>query len=240
MSRLAGIQSLKARDRRGLVYDRPTLRLHYLSPKSVMLLLLLGVGMLTAALGTFMGSGGGFLLVPLLLFIFPSESPGVISGMSLATVAITSLSASVAYGRQRRIRYSWGSLLALGSVPGLRHISVIPLAMGEGFFAGVTGIGGGLLFVPMIVYLYGLAPHIATATSQFAIVITASSALAVRATLLDFNSIALPTLALIIGAVLGGQIGPVLSRRFSGLRIMRVLAVTLGIAGLRLAASLLS
>jgi uncharacterized membrane protein YfcA len=81
-------------------------------------LLLLLIGVVVGAVGTLVGVGGGFLLVPVLLFLYPEDSPNVIASTSLAIVFINSVSGSVAYARQRRIDYRSGILLALASIPG--------------------------------------------------------------------------------------------------------------------------
>lgn len=79
-------------------------------------LLLLGLAL--GAIGTLIGAGGGFLLVPLLLLLYPSESAQVITSISLAVVFLNALSDSVRYARLKRIDYRAGSWFALGSVPG--------------------------------------------------------------------------------------------------------------------------
>ena len=80
------------------------------------LLFLLGVGV--GAYGTLIGAGGGFVLVPLLLLLYPSESPVTITTISLAVVCANAVSGSVAYARLKRIDYQTGRLFALATIPG--------------------------------------------------------------------------------------------------------------------------
>jgi uncharacterized protein len=79
-------------------------------------LVLLGVGV--GAYGTLIGAGGGFLLVPLLILLYPELEPEVITAISLGVVFANACSATVAYGRQRRIDYVAGALFAAATVPG--------------------------------------------------------------------------------------------------------------------------
>ena len=48
----------------------------------------------------------------------------------------------------------------------------VPLGLLAGALAGLLGIGGGLIFAPLLLWM-GLPPHQALATSTFAIVPTA-------------------------------------------------------------------
>ncbi len=75
------------------------------------------VGAAVAAMGTLVGLGGGFVLVPLLLFMFPDESPAVISSISLTVVFLNAASATVSHYRERRIDFKTAGLLAIGGIP---------------------------------------------------------------------------------------------------------------------------
>ncbi len=69
-------------------------------------------------LGTLIGVGGGFLLVPLLLLAYPGTPPAEITAISLAVTFLNALSGTAAYARQRRIHYRSGLLFAAACVPG--------------------------------------------------------------------------------------------------------------------------
>ncbi len=76
-------------------------------------------GIIAASLGSLVGAGGGFLLIPLLLFLLPSNtSAGIIGGMSLSLALTNGLISSVGYRKQRRIHYKWGLIFASGSITG--------------------------------------------------------------------------------------------------------------------------
>lgn len=81
-------------------------------------LLLIPLGFAVGAYGTLVGAGGGFVLVPTLLLIYPEEPPASITSISLAVVFFNALSGSVAYARQRRIDYRSGFLFAAAGLPG--------------------------------------------------------------------------------------------------------------------------
>lgn len=80
-------------------------------------LLLIPLGFAIGAYGTIIGAGGGFVLVPALLFLYPDDSQRQITSISLAVVLATSLSGSAAYARRRLIDYQTGILLASAMVP---------------------------------------------------------------------------------------------------------------------------
>src|SRR5713226_9629285 len=79
---------------------------------------LIPVGLLIGAFGTLVGAGGGFILTPILLLAYPSESPEFITSISLAVVFFNAFSGSVAYARMKRIDYRSGVLFALATIPG--------------------------------------------------------------------------------------------------------------------------
>lgn len=86
-----------------------------LTPFYVVFLPLLG--MAVAALGTLVGLGGGFILVPILLFLFPEASASTVSSISLTVVFLNAASATVSNYRSRRIDFKTAALLAIGAIP---------------------------------------------------------------------------------------------------------------------------
>ena len=83
---------------------------------TAVLLVMLGIGV--GAFGTLLGSGGGFILTPLLLLIYPHDKPATITAISLTAVFFNAASGSVAYAHQRRIDYRSGIAFAAAALPG--------------------------------------------------------------------------------------------------------------------------
>ncbi len=79
-------------------------------------LAVLGVGV--GAYGTLIGAGGGFVLVPVLLLLFPRYTASEVTAMSLAVVLANSSAGSVSYFRLRRADYRSGIWLAVATLPG--------------------------------------------------------------------------------------------------------------------------
>ncbi len=77
---------------------------------------LLGFGV--GAIGTLIGAGGGFILLPVLLMLYPDRSPEQLTSISLAVVFINSTSGSLAYAKLKRIDYRSGLAFALATLPG--------------------------------------------------------------------------------------------------------------------------
>ena len=83
---------------------------------AAILLALLGVGV--GAFGTIVGAGGGFILTPLLLVLYPHDSAETITAIGLVAVFFNAGSGSLAYARQRRIDYRSGVVFATATLPG--------------------------------------------------------------------------------------------------------------------------
>lgn len=81
-----------------------------------MLLCLLGFAV--GVFGTLVGAGGGFILTPVLLLVYPNSSPALITAISLVVVFFNAGSGSIAYARQRRIDFKSGSVFAVCTLPG--------------------------------------------------------------------------------------------------------------------------
>ena len=80
--------------------------------------ILLLIGFIVGTVGTLIGAGGGFILVPLLLFTNKELSPEIVTAISMAIVAANAVSGSVAYAFKKRIDYKAGILFAAFAIPG--------------------------------------------------------------------------------------------------------------------------
>ncbi len=83
---------------------------------SLHLLLLVLVGLVAGIAAAFSGLGGGFVMVPFLLFLGYSAQKAV--GTSFMAILIIALSALAAHGRLAHIDYRAGILLGLGGILG--------------------------------------------------------------------------------------------------------------------------
>jgi hypothetical protein len=111
-----------------------------------MLWALLGlIGIFVGAFGTLIGAAGGFLLVPVLLFLYPQETPATITSITLTVAFFNAFSGSIAYGRLRRIDYRSGLLFSLASVPRAIIGATITTWLSRGIFQTVFGVS--LIFV---------------------------------------------------------------------------------------------
>ena len=80
-------------------------------------LFLLGLGIAVGATGSLVGAGGGFILVPLLLLVYPGDVVVEITSVSLVVVFFTAFSGSITYAWMRRIDYRAGLAFALAGSP---------------------------------------------------------------------------------------------------------------------------
>ncbi len=79
-------------------------------------LLFIGFGVLVGAYGALVGTGGGFLIVPLLLWY--KLTPQQAIGTSLVVVFLNALSGTFSYARKQKIDYHTGIRFSLWVLPG--------------------------------------------------------------------------------------------------------------------------
>ncbi|MGH7765059.1 MAG: sulfite exporter TauE/SafE family protein [Candidatus Dormibacteraceae bacterium] len=259
---------------------------------------LAALGVLVGAYGTLIGAGGGFVLVPVLLLLYPHDSPAKLTAISLAVVFANSSSGSLSYFRLRRADYRSGFWLAIATLPGAvlgaLAVSAIPrsafeviiglilltvggylairpqvrmplllaapfvvqraitdasgrtysyrfnlalatlVSVGVGFLSSLLGIGGGIIHVPVLTTFFGFPEHVATATSHFVLMFMSGAATGTHALEGDYATTLATTAALAVGALVGAPLGARISNRIEGRWIVRLLAVALGVVGLRL------
>ena len=81
-------------------------------------LLLTLIGFAVGCYGTLIGAGGGFVLVPVLLLLYPRETPEQLTAVSLAAVFANAASGTVAYLRARRVDLRTAGLFSVATLPG--------------------------------------------------------------------------------------------------------------------------
>lgn len=244
------------------------------------------LGIAVGCLGTLIGAGGGFLLMPVLVLMYPDESPATLASISLAVVFFNALSGSIGYAIQKKIDYRAGWLFIALGVPGavlgafvtahvprpvfdlwlgtlLIIVSVYLLLAGArrggegageidgresvpwrrtrggllsfvvGFISSLLGIGGGIIHVPILTYLLRFPVHIAAATSHFVLAATALAGTIVHICTGEFHTGHRRTAALAVGVVIGAQAGARLAKKTPPGLILRALAVSLIVVGVR-------
>src|SRR4026207_1897729 len=79
---------------------------------------LVPLGFFAGGYGTLIGAGGGFVLAPALLLIYPDEAAETITSISLAVVFFNARSGTLVYARSKRIDFKLGAIFALATMPG--------------------------------------------------------------------------------------------------------------------------
>lgn len=76
------------------------------------------LGFAVGVFGTLVGAGGGFILTPVLLLLYPRSTPALLTAISLIVVFFNASSGTLAYARQRRVDFRSGIVFALCTLPG--------------------------------------------------------------------------------------------------------------------------
>jgi uncharacterized membrane protein YfcA len=123
-------------------------------------------------------------------------------------------------GVTRRVhRFNLPPLISLPN-SGIESISlwvVVGVGFLTGLLAGVLGVGGGFIRMPMMIYFVGVPTHVAVGTDLFEVVISAGFGTLTHA--LKGNVDILMALVMHTGAAIGAQIGAMATRFFVGPRI---------------------
>lgn len=108
----------------------------------------------------------------------------------------------------------------------------------SGLMAGLLGIGGGIIQVPVLNLIFGVPIHISIATSLFIIIFTSSFG-----TVTHFfigNVLLTVGIFLAMGTIIGGQIGARTSQKIEKEILRKIFAVVLGFTGIRMFISIFS
>ena len=106
-------------------------------------LVLLALGLLAGIGAGFSGLGGGFVVVPILVFM--GFTPQRAVGTSFVAILIISLSALFAHGRMEQIDYRTGALLGVGGLIGAQ--------IGPRLLVNVTGPTFNKIFAAILLAL---------------------------------------------------------------------------------------
>ena len=234
------------------------------------------LGFVAGIIGSMIGLGGGFIVVPVLTFF--GFSPTLAASDSLFAAFSNSVASTASYARQKRIVYSLGIKLALLSIPGTilgAYISdevspplfkllfglvlvascvyiylrrkmesreynlskqIMLLAVGASFSAGIIsslfGVGGGVVFIPLMVIAIGLSMKLAAPTSQFILMFASASGMIMHSLLGHPNYYEAGMLS--IGSFIGGMIGSKLSTRIDEKKLRLFVTIVIGVTAVKL------
>jgi uncharacterized membrane protein YfcA len=122
------------------------------------------------------------------------------------------------------------------------YISVLtPLTIGlsGGFIVAIMGVGGGFFMVPAMIYLVGMPTSMVAGTSLFQIVFV-TAAVTVMQAATTHTVDALLGLLLLVGGVVGAQIGSRFGTKLRGEQLRALLALLVLVVCLKLFADLLT
>ena len=104
--------------------------------------------------------------------------------------------------------------------------------------AGLLGIGGGVIQVPILNLIFGVPIHISIATSLFIIIFTSSFGTVTH--FLLGNVLLTVGIFLAMGTIIGGQIGAHTSLKIESGILRKIFAVLLSFTGIRMIISIFS
>ncbi|MCD6195673.1 MAG: sulfite exporter TauE/SafE family protein [Staphylothermus sp.] len=118
------------------------------------------------------------------------------------------------------------------ALPMRNYMSAVLSGTVAGLVAGLSGLGGGIVNVPMFIYVLGLNPHLAVSLSMACILPSALSSV-IRHYIDDVIvwNIAIP---LSVGAVLGGWIGPRIALSMKRETLRKIIGVIIALATIRI------
>jgi uncharacterized membrane protein YfcA len=121
-----------------------------LHPTALQYFGLIALGFGVGAYGTLIGAGGGFLLMPLLLIIYPHDNAHVLTAISLAVVFFNTLSGAGAYARLKRIDYKAGLIFAAATIPGAIFGVLTTASVRRTVFEGIFSV----FLIGMAIFLF--------------------------------------------------------------------------------------
>ena len=226
-------------------------------------------------LGSMLGVGGGFLMVPIFVLLLKIPMHQAVA-LSLVAISGTAISSSTIYISRKLVNFRVGAILESATILGaaigpnialkleaevlefifgsvllyvtyrmwvrredgesdgmvvgpsyIRWTTSLLGAFSAGLIAGMIGIGGGTLKVPIMYLILGVPMRIAVATSQFMISLTSvtSSSIYILSGLVNLDT----GLAAITGSISGAQLGSRMGLRLKSHQIRRLFSVILAL-----------
>jgi uncharacterized protein len=110
--------------------------------------------------------------------------------------------------------------------------AILPLAVGflVGILAAIMGVGGGFIMVPAMIYLLGMPTQVVIGTSLFQIIFVTANTTFLQATI-NQTVDAILAILLLVGGVIGAQIGARFAVKLKGEQLRSLLAlIVLGVS----------
>lgn len=98
------------------------------------------LGLFVGSLGTLIGAGGGFILMPVLMILYPDMPVDIITSISLSIVFFNAASGSIAYAKMGRIDYKSGIVFGLSTLPGAILGAVLTNYINRYYFDIIMGV----------------------------------------------------------------------------------------------------
>ena len=180
--------------------------------------------------------GQADLVVSLSYLVFLSVIGGLMLTESLGAIVRRRRGEPALAHRDRRPIWLYGLPLKLRFPRSRLYISVIPpLVLGAfvGVLSAIMGVGGGFILVPAMIYVLRMPAGMVVGTSLLQIIVTTALTGVLQAGRNQAVDVVLATL-LLIGGVVGAQLGARASSRFRAEELRAVLALIVLLVGLRM------
>jgi uncharacterized protein len=171
--------------------------------------------------------GQADLVVSLSYLIFLGAIGGLMLKESLGTILRARRGGPPPQPADRRPPWLYGLPFKVKFPRSKLYISVIPpvlLGVFVGILSAIMGVGGGFVLVPAMVYLLRMPASVVVGTSLFQIIITTTLTSVLQAGRNQTVDIVLATL-LLVGGVVGAQLGAKASSRFRAEELRALLAL---------------
>ena len=180
--------------------------------------------------------GQADLVVALSYLIFLGVIGALMLSESLTSILRQRRGAPPKRRKDRRPPWLYGLPFKMRFPRSRLYISVIPpilLGVFVGILSAIMGVGGGFVLVPAMVYILRMPAGVVVGTSLFQIIITTSLTSVLQAGRNQTVDVVLATL-LLIGGVLGAQVGARASSRFRAEELRALLSLIVLAVGLRM------
>ena len=208
-------------------------------------ILLIG-GVLGSSIGViifnFLNNAGQLDLVIKLSYVFFLTVIGVLMFFESLNLMIKVKKGKITRGKLHQHNWLHGLPFKTRFRKSKLYISILlPLLIGiiVGILAALLGIGGGFIIVPAMIYLLGMPTSLVVGTSLFQIIFVASNTTILQASQNQTVDIVL-ALLLLIGSVIGVQIGSKFSNIMKGEHLRFFLSIIILIVGFKLVVDLVS